>query len=100
MKEFVEKLIGRLEEYCKPDCDGDCSKCHFSSALGIVYELAEEYNKLDDICRKCWNDGCKARSEEFRKDKLPVCKDMIEHPENWNEERVYDDLVNSELPFG
>ena len=46
---------------------------------------------MDDLCINCWNDGCKSRSDEFRKDKLPVCRDMIEHPENWNEERVYED---------
>ena len=42
MKEFIDKLIKRLEEYCKPDCSGCCSHCHFSSALEIVNQLAEE----------------------------------------------------------
>lgn len=54
---------------------------------------------MDDICKNCWNDDCKARSEEFRNEKLPVCRDMVEHPENWNDEKVHDDLINSELPF-
>lgn len=46
---------------------------------------------MDDLCINCWNDGCKSRSDEFRKDKLPICRDMIEHPGNWNEEKVCED---------
>lgn len=49
MKEFVEKLIGRLEEHCAIknnvcDCDGVCSECDFKASIEIVNELAEEYN--------------------------------------------------------
>lgn len=46
---------------------------------------------MDDICKDCWNDGCKKQSEEFRNNKLPVCRDMIEHPEHWGEENVCED---------
>ena len=51
MKEFIEKLIGRLEEYqenntqCKPSDDyelGQFSACEY--AIEIVKQLAEEYN--------------------------------------------------------
>lgn len=63
MKEFVEKLIERLEEYkyshlierdsemlehCKEkemDCEGsDCFLCVWDKATEIVNQLAEEYN--------------------------------------------------------
>ena len=54
---------------------------------------------MDDLCVNCWNDGCKSQSNEFRNDKLPVCKDMVGHPENWIKDRIYADLINSELPF-
>ena len=61
MKEFVEKLIGRLEEYkyshliernseqcehCKyiEDCENrDCSLCIWDKSIEIVNKLAEEY---------------------------------------------------------
>lgn len=45
-------------------------------------------SSVEEVCKNCWNDGCKKASEEFRNNKLPVCKDMIEHPENWNEEDI------------
>ena len=46
MKEFVEKLIGRLEEEKKQaQCEGSLSfAMGFKVAISIVNELAEEYN--------------------------------------------------------
>ena len=58
MKEFVEKLIGRLEEYqenntfCKSEDDyelGIFNTCE--KAIEIVNQLAEEYNNKD--CSQC-----------------------------------------------
>ena len=47
MKEFIEKLIERLEEHCGIksevcDCNGVCSECDFKASIEIVKELAEE----------------------------------------------------------
>lgn len=80
MKEFVEKLIGRLEEYkyshlvehdkerlehCTENeraehCEGiDCFWCVWEKAIEIVNQLAEEYNngfcewKLDGVYLLC-----------------------------------------------
>lgn len=49
MKEFVEKLISRLEEHCATknevcDCNGVCSECDFKASIEIVNQLAEEYS--------------------------------------------------------
>ena len=51
MKEFVEKLIGRLEEDYKPDIecfeskdDYEVSITRYNRLLNIVNQLAEEYN--------------------------------------------------------
>lgn len=52
MDEFIKKLIAAFEQFCKPDCDGCCSKCHFTSAVGIVNHLAEEYNDGWIPCEK------------------------------------------------
>ena len=76
MKEFVEKLIGRLEEYkyshlverdlerfehCKENekhCEGnDCFWCVWDKAKQIVNELAEEYEKKKILCEITLN-GC------------------------------------------
>jgi DNA-directed RNA polymerase subunit RPC12/RpoP len=55
LKEFIEKLIGRLEEYqenntqCKSSDDyelGQFNACEY--AIKIVNQLAEEYN--NDVC--------------------------------------------------
>ena len=68
MKEFIEKLIGRLEEYkdshliehdseeclhCQENEDDwcncrDCSICVWDKAVEIVNQLAEEYNQEHD----------------------------------------------------
>ena len=50
MKEFIEKLIGRLEEEKKQaQCEGSLSfAMGFKVAILIVNELAEEYN--NDFC--------------------------------------------------
>ena len=68
MNEFIEKLIGRLEEYkdshliehdseeclhCQENEDDwcncrDCSICVWDKAVEIVNQLAEEYN--NDVC--------------------------------------------------
>lgn len=72
MKEFVEKLIERLEKYkyshlierdsemlehCKEkemDCEGsDCFLCVWDKATEIVNQLAEEYN--NDFCQWKYN---------------------------------------------
>lgn len=53
MKEFIEKLIGRLEELSIPiyDSDGEIkNKVVFTDiAKNIVNELAEEYKLLENI---------------------------------------------------
>lgn len=38
---------------------------------------------LDDICKQCWNVGCRD-NEQLRNDKLDVCKHMLKHPELWD----------------
>ena len=44
---------------------------------------------MEKICKSCWNESCKAQSDDFRRGKLPVCVHMQEHPEEWAEsERV------------
>lgn len=48
MKEFIDKLIGRLKEHCGIksevcDCNGVCSECDFKASIEIAKELAEEY---------------------------------------------------------
>lgn len=43
MKEFIEKLIKRLDEHCKTDCNGFCSTCDFKETFQIVKDLAEEH---------------------------------------------------------
>lgn len=45
MKEFIDKLIGRLEELRKLEVDMICGYCQstISKAIKIVNELAEEY---------------------------------------------------------
>lgn len=51
MKEFIEKLIGRLEELKKEaydKWDGGASHKAYSKAIEIVNQLAEEYN--NDFC--------------------------------------------------
>ena len=73
MKEFIEKLIGRLEEYkyshliehdseriehCKEKeryCQGnDCSLCVWDKATEIVNQLAEEYKHcIKSSCSNC-----------------------------------------------
>ena len=40
---------------------------------------------MEKICKECSNEACKARSDEFREGKLPVCKHMQEHPEEWED---------------
>lgn len=37
---------------------------------------------MNELCRHCWNDGCKA-NEELRLSKVEVCRHMEEHPEEW-----------------
>lgn len=56
MKEFIDKLIGRLEEHCSVSneichCDGCCSECDFRASIEIVNELAAEYKDKD--CSQC-----------------------------------------------
>lgn len=46
---------------------------------------------MDEICKNCWNEGCKAK-EELRLSKVDVCKDMHENPENWD----FDDMWHPE----
>ena len=46
---------------------------------------------MEDICRSCWNDSCKAK-EELRLSKVDVCIDMEEHPDNWD----FDDMYHPE----
>jgi len=46
---------------------------------------------MHELCKKCWNDGCKA-NEKLVNEKLPVCIDMEEHPENWE----FDDMWHEE----
>ena len=55
------------------------------SRTKLLYRMVLEESKIymDKICETCWNQDCKNRGEEFMKEKLPVCKDMIEHPEHW-----------------
>lgn len=63
MKEFVEKLIERLEELKEDainedcpvvpnseDCEMEysCASCHLTAAIRIVEELAEEYNHVSN----------------------------------------------------
>ena len=43
---------------------------------------------MDELCKRCWNEGCKKATEEFRENKLPVCKDMEEHPDEWDKMEV------------
>ena len=43
---------------------------------------------MDELCKRCWNEGCKKETEEFRENKLPVCKDMEEHPDDWDKMEV------------
>ena len=43
---------------------------------------------MNDICKNCWNEGCKNNSEWFRNKKLPICMDMIEHHEHWDKESI------------
>ena len=87
MKEFIEKLIERLEEYkyshlierdsemlehCKEkemDCEGsDCFLCVWDKATEIVNQLAEEYNnesvKGDLISRSALIEEIWKRSED------------------------------------
>lgn len=47
---------------------------------------------MEDICKRCWNEGCKVK-EELRQSKVDVCIDMEEHPENWE---GLDDLYEEE----
>ena len=40
---------------------------------------------MDKLCEECWNDACKEKTEEFRNNKLPVCRHMEENPEYWED---------------
>ena len=54
MKEFIDKLIGRLEELkteALDKWDGGASHRAYSKAIDIANELAEEYKDKD--CSKC-----------------------------------------------
>ena len=51
MKEFIEKLIGRLEEEKEAYSDTTYYALGVGSAIKIVNQLAEEYNTKD--CSKC-----------------------------------------------
>ena len=74
MKEFVEKMIGRLEEYkyshlvehdkerlehCTEDeraehCEGiDCFWCVWNKSIEIVNQLAEEYKDKEYCWQEC-----------------------------------------------
>lgn len=56
MKEFIDKLISRLEELYQPCylCRED--KCAIDRAISIVNQLAEEYNKKQE--HEVWLNGC------------------------------------------
>ena len=43
---------------------------------------------MEELCRRCKNEGCKRETEEFRNSKLPVCIDMENNPEHWDELEV------------
>lgn len=45
--------------------------------------------EMDDFCMNCWNDDCKEQSDEFRNEKLQVCKHQAQFPELWEESLVY-----------
>lgn len=61
MKEFIDKMIGRLEElknnrfkvgdcdnYDCNDVDDDCTTCYIQRIMSIINELAEEYERETD----------------------------------------------------
>ena len=52
MKEFIEKLIGRLEEETHAWNDG--YRNGIKSAIAIVNQLAEEYRQDLDKDSQCW----------------------------------------------
>ena len=43
---------------------------------------------MDELCKRCWNEGCRNKGEEFMNNKLLVCKDMEAHPDEWDKMEV------------
>lgn len=51
---------------------------------------------MEKICEECNNESCKARSDEFREGKVPVCKYMQEHPEEWECSQLWEETERYE----
>lgn len=99
MKEFIEKLIGRLEEHCGIgkevcDCNGVCSECDFRASIEIVNKLAEEYkDKVMINGQYCWQ-TCSAT--EHCKECNRLCNGSIDYYENYDVLAEEYHLKNSE----
>lgn len=39
---------------------------------------------MEQCCKDCCNEGCK-NNPELVSSKVDICKDMHEHPENWDD---------------
>ena len=84
MKEFIEKLIGRLEEQ-KTDAidkwDGGASHKAYSKAIEIVNQLAEEYKDKEYCWQECAStENCKECSRLGNGD-----IDYFESIDDWSE---------------
>lgn len=91
MKEFIEKLIGRLEEQ-KSDWNYDYN-VPINDAIEIVNQLAEEYNndfcewKLDGVYLMCQHKtelfvSC-LEDEKHRYKYCPICGKKIKVVSRW-----------------
>ena len=60
--------------------------CVNLSANDALIRMIKENVKMEEMCVNCWNEGCKC-DEKLRARKVDVCRDMHEHPEDWD----YDD---------
>jgi len=92
MKEFIEKLIGRLKEKSVEITfplypDDSTSFVPITEAITIVNQLAEEYNndfcewKLDGVYLNCQHDtelfiSC-LEDEKYRYNHCPICGKKI-----------------------
>ena len=78
MKEFVEKLIGRLEEVSIPIYDEDVKAegevIYTDIAINTINELTEEYN--NDVCEWTEYDYKTIRSPHERNWSIPSMKDF------------------------
>jgi hypothetical protein len=95
MKEFIDKLIGRLEEIKKDNNDGcykvdnktcntytDCGMCLCDRIIKNVNELAEEYkDKVIIDGQYCWQ-TCSAT--EHCKECNRLCNGSIDYYENYD----------------